>query len=67
MFTKDIECPKCHGKKTFKTGPLAKIQCEWPCPKCGGAGELTLPLHDRILFAIATRLRETLYKYTIEG
>ena len=65
MFTKDIECPKCHGRKTFKSGPGAKIKGEWRCPNCHGEGKFTLTLWDRILLAIATKLSVIFYKYKI--
>ena len=65
MFTKDIECPKCNGAKTFNSGPGAKIKCEWPCPKCHGEGKFTLHLWDRILLAIANKLKDVYWKYNI--
>jgi PHP family Zn ribbon phosphoesterase len=65
MFKKYIECPKCQGRKTFETGPGAKIQCEWKCPKCHGEGKFTLGLWDRILLAVATKLTDVYRKYKI--
>ena len=64
IFT-GLPSPKCHGAKTFKSGPLAKIHCEWPCPKCKGKGKFTLCLADRILLAIATKLTDIYWKYKI--
>ena len=63
MFTKDIECPKCHGKKKFWAGPLSIGDYEWPCPNCHGEGKFTLNLWDRILLAIATKLIDAYWKY----
>lgn len=65
MFPKDIECPKCHGKKIVKSGPFSRIGMKWDCPKCNGEGKFTLHLWDRILLATATKLTDVYRKYKV--
>jgi len=62
-----IKCPKCKGRKSFVSGPMAKVKSVWNCPKCNGAGWLTINLWDRILLSIAIELRRVLRKYTSFG